>query len=80
MELEAGSKAALDLAFGQWPSNAHEIIACRNMDVLSSKFLYSPPEAAGFISYDEFIEIFTSYLGLPNPCCAPFVGQYISSE
>eukprot|EP00957_Ditylum_brightwellii_P187943 14309603-Ditylum_brightwellii.AAC.1 len=50
------------------------------MDALSSNFLYSSPDAAGFISYDEFIEIFNSYLGFPSACCAPFVGQHIGSE
>eukprot|EP00957_Ditylum_brightwellii_P003923 298899-Ditylum_brightwellii.AAC.1 len=50
------------------------------MDVLSSNFWYSSPDAAGFISYDEFIEIFTSYLGFPSACCAPFVVQHIGSE
>eukprot|EP00957_Ditylum_brightwellii_P136768 10428708-Ditylum_brightwellii.AAC.1 len=34
----------------------------------------------GFIPDDEFQEIFASYLGLPRPCCAPFVGQQIGSE
>eukprot|EP00957_Ditylum_brightwellii_P017306 1303420-Ditylum_brightwellii.AAC.1 len=80
MELEAGRKTALDLAFGQWPSNAQEHIAWRNVDALSTQFLYSPPDAAGITPDDEFREIFATYLGLPSPCCAPFVGQYIGSE
>eukprot|EP00957_Ditylum_brightwellii_P184239 14032868-Ditylum_brightwellii.AAC.1 len=78
MELEAGHKAALDLAFGQWLSNAHENIAHRNVDVLSSQFLSSPPDAAGFIPDDEFIEIFTSYLDLPSPF--PGTGHTIACD
>eukprot|EP00957_Ditylum_brightwellii_P021975 1657538-Ditylum_brightwellii.AAC.1 len=34
----------------------------------------------GFIPDDEFQEIFASYLGLPSPCCAPFVGEWIGTE
>eukprot|EP00957_Ditylum_brightwellii_P134971 10290917-Ditylum_brightwellii.AAC.1 len=34
----------------------------------------------GFIPDDEFQEIFASYIGLPSPHCAPFVGQWIDTE
>jgi hypothetical protein len=47
---------------------------------MSAHFLFAPPDAAGFIPDDEYKEIFTSYLGLPSPACAPFIGQWIGSE
>ena len=47
---------------------------------MSAQFLFAPPDAAGFIPDDEYKEIFTSYLGLPSPACAPFIGQWIGSE
>eukprot|EP00957_Ditylum_brightwellii_P014367 1081370-Ditylum_brightwellii.AAC.1 len=47
---------------------------------MSAKFLFAPPDAAGFIPDDEYKTIFTSYLGLPRPVCAPFIGQWIGSE
>eukprot|EP00957_Ditylum_brightwellii_P116502 8886502-Ditylum_brightwellii.AAC.1 len=51
-----------------------------NVNTTSSKFLTAPPDEMGFISDNEFQEIFASYIGLPNPCCAPFVGQWIGTE
>eukprot|EP00957_Ditylum_brightwellii_P045194 3426316-Ditylum_brightwellii.AAC.1 len=44
------------------------------------KILFAPPNTAGFIPDDECKETFKSYLGLPSPVYAPFIGQWIGSE
>jgi hypothetical protein len=80
MELEDARDSALSRIYGQWPSNAQENIARRNVNTTSSQFLTAPPDEMGFIPDDEFQDIFASYLGLPSPCCAPFVGQWIGTE
>eukprot|EP00957_Ditylum_brightwellii_P027204 2056410-Ditylum_brightwellii.AAC.1 len=41
---------------------------------------HRPTRQCRFIPDDEFCEIFAQCLGLPSPCCAPFVGQWIGSE
>eukprot|EP00957_Ditylum_brightwellii_P201415 15325530-Ditylum_brightwellii.AAC.1 len=46
----------------------------------SSHFLIAPPDDSGIIPDDEFRETFAIYLGLPSPCSAPFVSQWIGTE
>eukprot|EP00957_Ditylum_brightwellii_P188180 14325997-Ditylum_brightwellii.AAC.1 len=47
---------------------------------MSAQFLFAPPDSARFIPCDNYKAVFTSYLGLPSPACAPLIVRWIGSE
>eukprot|EP00957_Ditylum_brightwellii_P099363 7568861-Ditylum_brightwellii.AAC.1 len=77
VEIEEGDRETLARHFGAWPPNAQEHITWYNVNLSSSQFLTAPPDGTGTMPDNKFREIFTQYLGLPSPCCVPFVGQWI---
>jgi hypothetical protein len=55
----------------------HQALRC--CDEYSSQFLRANPDAVGILTDAQFTEGFHTYLGLPSPCTANFVGQHIAS-
>jgi hypothetical protein len=56
----------------------HQALRC--CDEYSSQFLRANPDAVGILRDAQFTEGFHTYLGLPSPCTANFVGQNIASH
>jgi hypothetical protein len=54
----------------------HQALRC--CDEYSSQFLRANPDAVGILTDAQFTEGFHTYLGLPSPCTANFVGQHIA--